>query len=567
MSEQRRGRLVNRREFLGVTAGGAAALALAACTPTAPAGSAKPGAASGGAPAGSGGGKKPNYPTYIAAPIPKPDHDPSAKGYEAGYVNFPKELTKTVKETPAKGGTVTGMVLGGVNALPTPVDKNTAWQQLNKALGTDLQINVVPQPDYAAKWGTVTAGNDLPDLMYVSIVPALPNVPAFLRAKCTNMTPFIGGDAVKEYPNLANIPQSCWRVAMLDGDVWGVPIARPVTGTPMYVQTTLLQKLGMAVDKLPTNADDFKAFCKALTNPQQGLWAFGNTNDSTAGPYSMNFFQGIFRAPNQWKLENGKLTKDIETEEYKAALAYLRDLVAAGYQAPDLKSNAELNNELFGGRIAMRANSWNGYQSLYTDQAASLGQKYRIIPPFGHDGKPGVNILGPGNFGWVIMKKVPDDRAKELLRVVNHLAAPFGSEEYMVNKFGVKDQDYRMNEKGSPVITDQGKANLPGTPTTTWAYLGNPPPVLFSTVVSEYANFAHEDEVKLIDAGVGDPTLGYFSQTDADKGVTLSRLIFDRVSGIAAGRAPVSDLDALVKDWKAQGGDQMREEYQKSIAG
>ena len=38
-------------------------------------------------------------------------------------------------------------------------------------------------------------------------------------------------------------------------------------------------------------------------------------------------------------------------------------------------------------------------------------------------------------------------------------------------------------------------------------------------------------------------------------------------SGIAAGRKSMSDLDQLVKDWKAQGGDKIRDEYQKAIAG
>jgi putative aldouronate transport system substrate-binding protein len=39
------------------------------------------------------------------------------------------------------------------------------------------------------------------------------------------------------------------------------------------------------------------------------------------------------------------------------------------------------------------------------------------------------------------------------------------------------------------------------------------------------------------------------------------------VSDVAAGRKPVSDLDRLVVDWKAQGGDEVRAEYQRAIAG
>ncbi|GAA3306974.1 hypothetical protein [Nonomuraea dietziae] len=39
----------------------------------------------------------------------------------------------------------------------------------------------------------------------------------------------------------------------------------------------------------------------------------------------------------------------------------------------------------------------------------------------------------------------------------------------------------------------------------------------------------------------------------------------DRVTSIIAGRAPVSDLDQLVKDWRAQGGDKIRAEFESVI--
>ena len=55
-----------------------------------------------------------------------------------------------------------GAAMGFMISMPAPVENNPGWQQLNKALGTNLVVNLVPQPDYAAKWGTVTAGGDLP---------------------------------------------------------------------------------------------------------------------------------------------------------------------------------------------------------------------------------------------------------------------------------------------------------------------------------------------------------------------------------------------------------------------
>ena len=542
---------INRRELLALGAGGLGALALSGTSVT-PASAQR---------------RSPALPNYIPSTVATPDIPGNASGAEPGWINFPRNLAKVVADTPGRGGEVNAMSLW-VNAIPTPMDRNVAWQRLNTALGTTLKMNFVPQADYAARWGTVTAGGDLPDLMYISIVPVLPNVAAFVRSSCADLSEHLGGDAVRAYPGLANLPSASWNQCMIDGKLWGVPIARPVTGWPMYVQTTLLERLGMA-GAYPTNADQFKAFCRALTNPAQNRWAFGVTNDTTTGPYSMTWFQGMFRAPNNWRLgPGGALTKDIETEEYKAALVYLRELVQLGYVSPDVKANPDITNDMFAGKIVMRANAWNAYQQLYVDQAATLNQVYRIVPPFGHDGNPGTNLLGPGNFGWVAIKRATPDRVRELLRVVNYLASPFGSEEFMLSKFGVEGVDYTFNQRGSPAYTPQGLAELPGGPNTVpWGYVSTPAPWLFSPSVPEYARFASQEERKMIDVGVADPTWGHYSPTDARRGAQLARLIFDRVSDVAAGRKPVSDLDRLVVDWKAQGGDEVRAEYQRAIAG
>ncbi len=503
-----------------------------------------------------------NVPTFVAAQGPLPDYPGTPSGVDPGFITFPTQLSQTVHDTPAAGGTISGMVLVAT-AVPTPADANPAWQQLNRALGTNLTVNLVPQPDYAARWGAVTAGGDLPDVMYVSIVPVLPNIQAFQKSLCAELTPYVGGDAVKDYINLANINAASWRIAMLDGAVWGIPIPRSITGWPMYVQQNLLDQIGAPS---PKTIDDFTNICKQLTRPEANKWALGVTNDSTTGPYSMLWFQGVFRAPNNWRLDSGgKLTRDIETDEYRAALEYVRGLVAAGYVSPDVKSNGDLNNDLMSGKIAMRGNAWNAYSGLYVEMAPQFNINIRTIPPFGFDGQPGTNLLGPGNFGYAILKKASDERVKEILRVLNYLAAPFGSQEYMIAKFGVRDADYTFNERGSPVFTDQGRTDMPNSPNLPWGYMATSPTVTFSVNQPDWGQWGHAEQQRLIDVGVADPTYGKYSPTAASRGVVLDQLIFDRVSGIAAGRAPMSDLDQLISDWRSQGGETVRNELQQAL--
>ena len=212
-----------------------------------------------------------------------------------------------------------------------------------------------------------------------------------------------------------------------------------------------------------------------------------------------------------------------------------------------------------GTKIAMRGNSWNGY-TLWVNTAPTI--KWRILRPFAFDGGQAANMLGPGNFGFTAIKKNTPERVQELLRIIDFFAAPFGSEEYVLVRYGANNIDYNVDANGVPVQTDQGKSDL----NVSWMYISALGPVLFSAVQPDFARWAHEEEQALLAAGVADPSVGLYSETDQAHGVTLNQLIFDRVLDIAAGHAPMSDLDQLVKDWRAQGGDAVRDELQKAAA-
>ena len=71
------------------------------------------------------------------------------------------------------------------------------------------------------------AGDDLPDIMHIYNGYALaPNLPASIKAKCADLTPYLAGNTAKDYPYLANIPTYAWRnsVSALDGALYLIPI-------------------------------------------------------------------------------------------------------------------------------------------------------------------------------------------------------------------------------------------------------------------------------------------------------------------------------------------------------
>src|ERR1700724_3915746 len=160
------------------------------------------------APAASSG--KLGIPSYVPVQDgPKADLPARADGVDAGYFTFPQTLFKSVKEVPGKGEDVTlmtNLIQGAVVAL----DQNSAWQAVNKDMGLTVRQRLYGSADYRNGLNTTIAGGDLPDALYNSPMKYIPSLPSFLQSQCADLTPLIGGDAVRDYPNLANIPTPCW---------------------------------------------------------------------------------------------------------------------------------------------------------------------------------------------------------------------------------------------------------------------------------------------------------------------------------------------------------------------
>jgi len=189
--------------------------------------------------------------------------------------------------------------------------------------------------------------------------------------------------------------------------------------------------------------------------------------------------------------------------------------------------------------------------------------KYRIVSPFAAaEGIKPTYWAQQGVFGYTVLKKASPDRIKEVLRVLNWIASPFGSQEHQLMRYGVKDVDWTPDDKGNPVTTQQGKADT----TIPWQYITQPPNVLYYPTAPEYPQVMQDAEKATLPFAQIDPTSTIYSPTFASKGLVLNQLVYNQVGEVVLGRQPVSAIDQLIKDWRAQGGDQMRAEYEQAIA-
>jgi putative aldouronate transport system substrate-binding protein len=166
----------------------------------------------------------------------------------------------------------------------------------------------------------------------------------------------------------------------------------------------------------------------------------------------------------------------------------------------------------------------------------------------------------------VMKKNSSSDRIKELLRIVDYLAKPFGTQEDLLITYGLTPADYTIGADGNPMLTPDGKARSQYVP---WQYMSDRPYATYYAGIPNYAMHVHQVEIALVDEKIAlaDVTLGYYSPTAASSAGKQGEQAFtDGVNNIVLGRDPMSNYDQLVKTWQDAVGTKIKQEYNDAIA-
>jgi putative aldouronate transport system substrate-binding protein len=509
-------------------------------------------------------------PTYIPAKMfSQPDHHSPDPRITDGYDKYPANPVKSwTKPAP---GTGSGVNVFMVAYYPpsTPYENNPTWHEVNRQLNANVQFSTVRSADYPVKIGTIMAGNDLPDIMHIyNGISAAPNLPDFFKARCADLTPYLSGDAIRDYPNLAAIPTYAWfnSLCAIDGKLYQWPIHRylPLLGNYM-VSDVYDPKFGKGY--VPRDLDDWNRMLRELNDPAKGMWAMG----AAPGPprfFGIYGYSAMFGAPNNWLLTpDGKLVKDLETEEMKATIGWMRDTWQAGLWYPESLQLADARTDGFvpghyATTIEAFGNSWNDFWRRGSQ--LNPPRHFGFIPPFrAKAGDPPQAFLTGGFISTNVMKQASPDRIRELLRILDWLAAPFGTQEDMLLSYGIAGSDFSIDAEGQPKLTPAGTTNAGYVP---WRYLSQYPYVQYQADLPSYSSIMFDAETVQVNAGVVDPTLGFYSATNFAKGRLAEMNFRQGAVDIVVGRRPLSDYDQIVTDWRNTGGDQSRKEFLEAFA-
>ncbi|MEV6174039.1 substrate-binding domain-containing protein [Streptomyces sp. NPDC051954] len=533
---------LSRRGFLATTAGLGAGLALTGC------GDFKPRPAN----LANANAKLPTYIQYKGVPTSMPA---TADGVSAGYRHFPSEPAKAFPDgPPAKGPGITIMNLI-FNPVPPPVGQNTMWQALNKYVGCDIDFQITPVNDYPQKFAVTLAGGDLPDAMLM--LPPDQNsaaTPDMLDVLFEDLSPHLSGDNIRDYPYLANIPTDSWRPCVRNGGIYAIPMPRPVSGGPVYTRLDLFKNKDL--DPNPKTWQEFVRLCKDLTDPKAHQYALGDPVTTWETVMKM---QG---APNWWREEKGRFTHYYETEECKQALDAVHQLKNAGVLHPDAFAVKGKAKEWFGtGQIAMNPDApvaWNDYYTLYGPVSEGLDIGY-MLPPDWDASTRGGQWQGRANYATLIIKKAPKARIQQILRALNALAAPFGTDGYLLRKYGVRGADHTV--KGpDPILTPKGTAEV----TLPTIFATDAPFTLYYPPKPEIVPDQYAFQKEAVQMLIPNPAEPLYSATDAKMSKLFGTRFDSLRMGIMQGRNRLGEWDDAIEDWREKAGDRMRAEYEQA---
>ena len=288
-------------------------------------------------------------------------------------------------------------------------------------------------------------------------------------------------------------------------------------------------------------------------------------------------FLPLFRAPHGWRIQNdGSLVNAYETEEYRQAVAFCRQLREGGSYHPNAATMTfeEEESALLGGEISLQIQGYatwlgpDGLRGRIRDLNPAADLRGVIMPGF--DGGQPVTFNEPGYYGFTAISAQAgkdESRVEELLRIMNYLLAPFGSEEQIFLEFGVEGVHHTVEDSGGRVLTEAGRLQIGLVGYTPLVWVARPEPqVFYYPTIEGEAAYAQDLAVQVLSVGIDNPTFGLFSATNSDKSGELGQLQSDRIGAIIAGRDDLSAFDDFVSEWRSRGGDQIRAEYEQQLA-
>ncbi|MFD3518534.1 extracellular solute-binding protein [Streptomyces sp. NPDC058657] len=493
-------------------------------------------------------------PAYVASTVSKPDL-PSKNGSADGYL-AKTDLAALAASVPVKLGTGAPVKIMSPFWGSPPKAGCAYYTAADAAAGTKITWQNQDGNTYGEKLGAVLASSSIPDMVVVPSWELVGKISNAVTAKFMDLGPYLAGDNVKKYPNLAAIPSDSWRMSIFGGALRGIPMpSAAATFIVPYYRKDVFDKKGWSAPKSP---EEFLSWAKEATSARAKVYACGDMTWTATNIFGVRSSGSL-----GWNIgDDGKLTYRIEQPEYLEALEWTRKLFDAGVVHPDDKARTgDAGQRFTSGQILVYNNDMSHWYARAAEQALSQPD-FRIegMDIFGADGgNPTLWASQPATIWSLIRKGASKETVENALAAANFSAAPYGTKERMVVDYGVEGTHYTVKD-GVPVKNDLGNSEVMNA----WSMLAAPAPY-----------FAHPDLPETARKQVEwQQRMGAFAKRTSTYGMNIVEP--SRYAGLASqfeqleidyvrGNKKLSDVQAAIATWKSSGGDKLRDWYKELL--
>ncbi|GIH00408.1 extracellular solute-binding protein [Plantactinospora mayteni] len=470
-----------------------------------------------------------------------------------GYTTYPGTLVDAITGKPGTSGQVVTAMTPVWGPAPPGYQQSAYLQAVNAELGTPINFTIQDGNTYADKLNAMLGARDVPELLCVPgwEVGKIPRFAEAVKALFEDLTDHLKGDVVNTYPMLAGFPTAAWRHSIWNERLAAVP--NPSEGPfpwALFTRKDLLDERGLAI---PKTLDELLTAARQVTDPARKVWAFDDV-------FAMiQIYHKVPGAKLGWRLKSdGTPEFKYETPEYRQALEVMARIYQDGLVHPDIVASKGADaNLLFAraGSVVFKqagVGFWQGVQAEH--QKVNPRLDIQPVPVFSAIGGDPLMWVATEPISYTFVRKgVGKERVEELLRIINWCSAPLGTQEAQLRDYGLAGKHHTRGPNG-PVKTDLAFKEIANQ----YFFVSGRNPTIgpfpdTPRYVPDLLAFSNET-VKYLEK---DPWDGLKLEMP-DRFKAFAVPAEEKFTDLLRGRRPLSDADAIVREWKSNGGEEAR---------
>ncbi|MDX8045747.1 extracellular solute-binding protein [Gracilibacillus sp. S3-1-1] len=457
-------------------------------------------------------------------------------------------------------------IMANLTSAQAPASDNPIIEKIEEATDTKLDITWVMDEVYDEKMNAVIATSTVPQALFVK------NQDSFKKMKDSidenqywDIEPFL-----EDYEYLRNLNPDVLDNTRVNGKLYTLYSGRDASRWGLIYRKDWADNLGLDA---PTNTDELYEMFRAFTEDDPN----NSGEDDTIGVAAASdlvyggfkFTSSYFGTPNNWGEKDGELLPEFMFDEYIDTMDFFKDLRGKGYVNQDFPatSQSDQNDMLITGKAGAVVScicSAGSFQDQLqaSDPDAVLDVQNRISGP---NNGPG-NWSNSGYGSVVLFPKASNETEEDLRNVLAFFNELMKPENYNLLTYGIEGTHYEVVDgkaKGIESATEQSQREVRpvlglviGDETTVDAYQPYPKNELYA---KQYEQIRDNNNIL-----INDPTAPLDSETFGQKGGALQQIIDDATSNYMLGDLDLDGFNEEIDRWKAEGGEQVIEEYNEA---